>query len=344
LPPRIRDGGETSIVVQPIDDLSGVKDVTGMLLSPNGKATVGFSARKEGESGNFVGRVGIPKDAEAGSWHVGWVQVSDNANNAKSFTNTAATAPASWRLIVESPDSDSTPPTLKAVWLERPAVEEKGTQIVYVMADDDNSGVASVTGTFQSPSKKALIGFGGQLKSESSTWAGTLTIPAGADCGDWTLLHIRLVDKAGNAATVAASDPLLSRVSFAVSRSGPCDGTPPELESISLVPQVVSNEVQTVIEVTAYVRDEGSGTRGVSGRVEGPRPNVQGSDTPKIYFYCTRTGSDPQAPWTGKITVPRFSASGMWRVTWLQVQDAANNSQGYSMNDPVLANAVFEVR
>lgn len=343
-PPRIHDGEDAAIAIQMFDDLSGVKYVSGTVMSPNGKAMVGFSAQKNGDSDQWIGQVKVPRDAEAGNWYVSTMQLSDKANNATSVGYSGATAPAGWTLVVESSHSDSTPPVLKAAWVDPPGVQEKEKVLVYVQADDDISGVASVSGSFQSPSKKAIVSFGGQLSADLNAWVGTIVIPAGADCGDWTILNLQLTDKARNIASLGSSNPLLSRVIFTVSATGKCDSIPPVLESVGLSPQVVSNEVQSDILVTAVVTDDRTGVASVSGRAEGPKPSGSGTQTPKIYFGCAKSGTDSSAPWVGKITVPKFSAKGTWRITSLQVQDAALNSRTYSAGDPVLGAAIFEVQ
>ena len=66
VPPQVQDGQDATIVILATDDLSGVRGVSGTITSPTGKALQGFAEQHEGDSNRYVGRVHIPKDAEAG--------------------------------------------------------------------------------------------------------------------------------------------------------------------------------------------------------------------------------------------------------------------------------------
>src|SRR5207249_4648199 len=115
------------------------------------------------------------------------------------------------------------------------------------------------------------------------------------------------------------NSPLLAPAAFEVMGQGDCDSSPPTLESLSLSPTTVSNETGTEILVTAIARDDRSGVLYVSGQVDGPVST--NGQTPRLYFSCTRDPRDPDAPWTGKIFVPHYSARGTWRVSSVRVQD-----------------------
>ncbi len=342
VPPQIHDGEEAAVVMNVTDDLSGVESVMGILRSPSGKAPIGFAGQREGETDQWVAKVRIPNGAESGAWFVSGMALRDKANNTSDANYSPSTVPQSWNLIVLSSSSDSTPPTLRAIWLEKPSVRELEKETIWVQADDDNSGVAEVSGSFQSPSGAAIISFGCRWMPDSGAWVGEFLVPKGADCGDWTIHQVQLVDKARNIASIGAGSPVLGRLSFNVSRADECDSTPPVLQSLDLSPRLVSNEDQSQIVVTAAVTDEGTGVRSVSGRADGPITG--GGTTPNVNFSCQKQGSEPSGQWVGKIVVPKFSAKGTWRVSWVQVQDGANNRRVYSLNDPVLASATFEVR
>ena len=79
---------------------------------------------------------------------------------------------------------------------------------------DDVSGVATVSGIFQSPGKTAFIPFACKLNPDTGTWDGQFPIPGNASCGEWTLLQIRAADKAGNIASVPGTAQQLSHAGF----------------------------------------------------------------------------------------------------------------------------------
>src|SRR6185436_8495060 len=160
--------------------------------------------------------------------------------------------------------------------------------------DDDHSGVASIMGAFQSASKAGLIRFVGRSTSDPHVWEGDLAIPTSAECGEWTVQFLRAVDNAGNIAYLAGDAPPVAGVGFNVS-SANCDATPPEIESLTLSPTTVSNSSPSEIQVTAVVRDEGSGTASMLGWVNGPV--ATNGQIPRIFFSCNRARNEPDSPW-----------------------------------------------
>ena len=121
-----------------------------------------------------------------------------------------------------------------------------------------------------------------------------------------------------------------------------CDTTPPVLDSLTLSPTTVQNEVASIILVTAGASDEGSGVSSMYGDALGPI--ASNGQPPRIRFVCARNANDPNGPWTAKIQVPQHAAKGTWKVGFLQVEDKAKNTRNYGPNDPVLAGGIFEVQ
>lgn len=332
-PPQIQDGQESQVVIMATDDLSGVRNISGSISSPNGKALQGFAAQPQSDGQHFIGRVVIPKDAESGMWRVNFVTMSDNASNTVNLHSNQL--PPTAVLQVVSSSSDNTPPTLRSAWLDRRAVNAGEKDTLFVQADDDKSGVALVSGVFISPSKFARIGFGCTLRDDLS-WQCDVPVPKLADCGDWTLEQIQMQDKAGNQAFFRADNPIVQAIKMNVG-NGQCDNTPPQMTSIQLNPTVVSNATDSVIQVTITATDDLSGVRDISGQVMGP---PQGGQKP-YYFQLSKT-AEPTT-FVGTFTVRKLSAKGVWKVVWVSVTDNANNLKTYSTADPLLANAQFTV-
>jgi hypothetical protein len=313
-----------------------------VVRSPSGAANLQFGPQDQGDNRLSAFRISIPKDAETGDWYVGTLSLTDRAGNTAIRTFQPATAPPGGILRVISAGSDSTAPEVLQIWVEIPVVEGGETTQIRVEARDDRSGVASITGYFQSPSKAAQLWFNGVSKPDSPFWEGNVRIPANADCGEWTLQHVKVVDKAGNVAYLQSQSPLLARVAFLVSGGTDCDSSPPTLDAFALSPTVVSNEAAAEILVTASVNDVGSGAISMTGWFEGPV--ATSGQAPRNYFSCTPDKRDPQAPWTGRVVVPQFAAKGTWRVGVISLQDKARNFRQYTSADPVVAGVVFEVQ
>ena len=333
-PPQIEDGQETALSVVATDDLSGVRVISGTVITPTG-GLQGFAVQREGDSPRYSTRIAVPKDAPEGLWRVTYLSLSDNAGNTATLSANAGTL-GSAGFRVTSSRSDTKPPVLRAVWLDRPAMRAGEKNIIFVQADDEGTGVNLISGVFQSPSKFARIGFG--CHAADPAWQCEFMPPPSADCGEWRLEQIQLQDKANNMATARSDNPLITAVHLNIGGND-CDSQPPQMQSIVLDRNVVSNVEKTAIVVTANVTDDMSGVSSISGQVTGP-PSSKG--TPRLYFSMS-AGGDP-AMWTGQIIIPALAAKGQWEIAWIQILDKANNLRTYSRSDAVLQRAVFMVQ
>lgn len=334
-PAAITDGQETMLIVTAVDDLSGIRNISGSVASPTGKALQGFAAQREApESPRYIARIAVPKDAEQGMWKLNFLSITDNAGNT---TNINSSYNPGYAFSVTSGRPDSTPPTLRSVYVEKRSMSGGDKNTVFVQATDDKSGVAIVSGVFQSPAKTARIGFGCR-STGPETFECDVVPPKSVDCGDWQLEQIQLQDKAQNMATVRGDNPVVAAVKINV-LSDKCDSVAPTVENLVLEPMDVSNANDSVVTVTATVNDDASGVASVSGQVAGP-PSDNGQP-PRIYFAFQP--SDIPQTWVGKINIPKFAAKGTWSVVWLQALDKSNNMKTYSQADPVIQGAKITV-
>ncbi len=334
VPPQVHDGEESTVAITATDDLSGVRGISGTISSPTGKALQGFATQHEGESNRYLGRVFIPKNAEQGTWHVRFLNLSDNASNSVTLSDGQGTIPPSAVLRVVSSDSDSTPPSLKNIWVDRRAMRGGEKNIVYVEAVDDNSGVNLVSAVFQSPSKLARIGAGCQ-RGDGDVWRCELAAPACLDCGDWQLEQVTLQDKANNLATFRQDNPIVQAVKINI-QGDSCDSTAPTLQSLTLNNNDVTMGANgTMVAVTIAVSDDLCGVSGASGQFSGPGAGSGG------VFPLQRTG---EGTWVGHIQLDPHAARGVWRINSIQLTDQGYNLRIYYANDPLLQNGVFHVR
>ena len=342
-PPQIDDGGSARLLIHAHDDLAGIRSVTGNVRSPSARAVFAFEAAQADPNGSlYVATVTIPPKAETGSWYVAYLYVPDRADNALIVSYTPATVPPGGTLSVVSRESDSTAPVIHDIIITNATVQGGEHNHMRVDVDDDASGVASIVGSFKSPSGAALIPFVCRLNADTQTWEGDVTVPQSAECGQWIVHQILATDKAGNAAALQNPNPAIDHVGFQVVGST-CDDTPPVLEAFSMAPSSVSNDSAAEILVTASVSDAGSGATSLTGWATGP-PATNGV-TPKILFACVATNpSEPGSTWTGKILVPQYAAKGTWRITRVRVQDRAQNVRDYTQADGIIANATFTVQ
>jgi hypothetical protein len=338
-PPAIHDKEESTVTMVVTDDLSGVRNISASISSPSGRALRAFPFQK-GEGDLWIGKVLVPEKAEEGIWRMTFLTMTDNANNTASLT-WGTGIPATAVLRVSSSASDSTPPTVRSVYLDKAAISEGEHNTIFVEAVDDSSGVAMISGVFISPSKSARIGFGCRAPEAGDVWECDVVLPKCVDCGVWQLEQLQLQDKANNQAVIRNTDPLIAKVAFSTSGAS-CDSTPPSVQSVSVQPQALSNLAAGIITITAIITDDLCGVQpNASAQIVGPP--IAGQQ-PQSIFFPLSVLPDNSTMFVGRAVLPKSSAKGTWRLNWLQISDKANNLRTYSANDPMLFGVRFEVQ
>jgi hypothetical protein len=334
-PPTVQDGGDTVLVVTATDDLSGIRGISGTLTSPNGKAVQGFAQQREGETMRYTSHIHIPEKAEEGIWKVSFLTMSDMATNSVTLSAAQGTLPPTALLKVSSSASDSTPPTLRNVWLDRRAMRAGEHNTLFVDALDDKSGIHLVAAVFLSPSKLARFGVGCQ-KGANDVYQCDVFPPQCMDCGDWTLEQIQMQDNANNFATVRSENKTVADIRLNITGES-CDHTPPVLQGLQLSrTEIFMGRDEPVIEVIAQVTDDICGIDGVSGQVVGPGSSSSGT----FFSFQQRDGNT----YVGTIRLHPNSAHGVWHVQSITVNDKGRNLKIYYGNDPLLARATFTVK
>lgn len=334
-PPQVQDGQEARVIMNAIDDMSGVRGISGTIASPTGKALQGFAGQREGDTNRFVGRFTVPKNGEEGLWRVNVVTMSDNASNSITLSLAQGTLPGNTGLRVVSSQSDSTPPTLKSARAEKRSMHIGEPNPIYIEAEDDKSGVNLVSAVFQSPTKKARIG-AGCARADAEVWKCEMSLPQCIDCGEWQLEQVTLQDKANNLATFRTDNPIVAAVKVNIGGDS-CDSEAPRLHGIVFDQNVVTMTGEPVaVTVTMTATDDACGVEGVSAQFTGPGTGTGG-------FFALQRSGDEQT-WVGKIPLDPRAPRGTWRLTSVQLTDKGHNLRIYYVNDPMLANAIFQVR
>jgi hypothetical protein len=238
-------------------------------------------------------------------------------------------------LRVISSNSDSTPPTLKNIWVDKRAIRGGDKAIIFIEAVDDKSGVSLVSAVFQSPMRLARIGAGCQ-RGDGDVWQCQLPVPNCIDCGDWQLEQVTLQDKANNLATFRQDNPLVKATKINIGGTA-CDNTPPVLQSLLLDNiDVILGEHGAVVTITIVATDDNCGVAGVSGQFVGPGTGSGG------FFPMQQSGDS--STFTGRIQLDAHAARGVWRINSIQLNDRGHNLRVYYASDPLLANGMFRVR
>ena len=336
-PAQIHDGEETLLVITAVDDLSGVRGISGTLTSPTGKALQGFAQQREGETNRYISRITIPKDAEEGIWKISFLNLSDHATNMITLSYAQGTIPPNAVLKVTSSASDASPPTLRSASIARRAMHSGEQNTLLIEADDDKSGVRLVSAVFVSPAKQARLGFACKQGS-GAQWECSINVPDCLDCGEWQLEQIQMQDKANNYTTVRSDNPIVSGVRVNIAGNS-CDSTPPVIQNLVLDKSVVvvgAGDPTVTIRVT--VTDDSCGVGGLSGQVTGPGTNAG------TFFAFAPEGGGDATSWVGTFRLSPQAPRGIWRIQSITTNDKGQNLRIYYATDPLLARAQFVVK
>ena len=210
-------GEKNTVFVQAEDDKSGVQLISGVFVSPNKQARIGFGCRAA-DGGIWSCPITPPSCVDCGAWQLEQLQLQDKANNMATI-RADVEAIAQVRLNLFGKDCDSAPPTLTALSLEPPVVSNADGGIIRItaVATDNQCGVASLSGQAMPPSGAgARIFFPFRPTSDGQTFTGEIQVPKHAASGVWTIGWIQALDKGHNMKAYSGSDPVLARVTFRV--------------------------------------------------------------------------------------------------------------------------------
>ena len=254
----------------------------------------------------------LPGDAGAGARGVERTSSSSGAQSSASSSSggqppTDTTAPTR----ADDGTSDSVAPQLFSIEFIPPQVADGEETMLLVVANDDLTGVQSISGTIVAPSG-AVQGFACQREGETNRYQSRITVPREAAEGLWRVNYISLVDRASNAATLTAQmGTVPPSAAFRVTSSRP-DSEGPTLRAIWIDRRAMRGGEKNTVFVDAA--DERSGVQLVTGVFQSP------SKFARVGFIC-KSGST----WTCEMTAPVCADCGDWSLEQIQLQDKANN-------------------
>jgi hypothetical protein len=164
------------------------------------------------------------------------------------------------------------------------------------------------------------------------TWTATVSVPRYVPAGTWSLGAVTITDVVGNDATYGpgagnSAFPPGSMVSVSVANASP-DRSAPLLQSFAMTPTNVdvSNAAATVT-VSAHLTDTGSGI----GSVIGATLESQSSDLTASGTFTRTSGTSLDGTFTAKITIPKGTYGGLWKLSGVAVFDAVGNRKDYGV-------------
>lgn len=240
-------------------------------------------------------------------------QVESSTSSSSSGSKPSSSQPGSDPNPREQQDatSDSRPPQLFAIEFSPPQVQDGEETTLIVTANDDNTGVQSISGTIIAPSG-AVQGYACQREGDTNRFVSRITVPRDAAEGMWRVNYINLVDRASNAvAFTAQMGTIPPTAAFRVTSSRP-DSEGPTLRAIWIDRRAMRGGEKNTVFVDAI--DERSGVNLVTGVFQSP------SKFARVGFIC-KSGTT----WTCELTAPACADCGDWTLEQIQLQDKANN-------------------
>ena len=215
--------------------------------------------------------------------------------------------------------SDTTPPTLNSISIDKTQVTAPGSVTITADVTDDLSGVETVGIYYHSPTNNTISVYL-NYNASIGKYQGTLNLSSYAAAGKYTLYFIGLDDRAGNNSTLYPSN-ISQNIDFtATSSQG--DTTPPKLNNISIDKTQVTAPGSIII--TADVTDDLSGVETVGIYYHSPTNNT-------ISVYLNYNASIGK--YQGTLNLSSYAAAGKYTLYFIGLDDkAGNNSTLYPSN------------
>jgi uncharacterized protein YjdB len=307
---------------------SGVSRVDYALNAPAGTAnnpvyTCSSMAPAAGGStsnGMWSCQMNIPAGSAQGDWTISVVAI-DAALNRRSLSSAdLAAAGLQSKLTITNSNPDVTPPAVASTLGGIPASVDVTTGPVSMTASvtltDAGSGVGRFDLSLLAPDNVTTVGCSASAPTTGTrangVWQCTVTIPKGAQPGNWSIA-IRAIDQAFNTYITTAAATLN------VVDTAP-DAIPPTFAGLTVSPTTVDISTGAqVITATAHLTDAGTGVASFVFRATAPDNTAA-----QCVASQPTTGTAADGTWTCQITIPPGVATGDWMIA-VQASDNALN-------------------
>jgi hypothetical protein len=234
---------------------------------------------------------------------------------------------------------DTTPPVLRDFTFSPMAIDTSlgpRTVTYTVHVTDDLSGVLGGHVKFLSPSggHSAATSFQEPWSRISGTdldgvYRETITFPQYSETGIWTIEFVTPVDKASNQAGFGPAELAAMGFPTTVTVTGVPDTSPPTLLDFSFSPTVLdTSSGPGLVTFTVRLADDLAGVFG--GHVAFTSPTGASSAGSSFQDPFARiSGTDLDGVYRETITIPQFSETGTWRLSYVIPIDKAGNQTSY---------------
>ena len=175
----------------------------------------------------------------------------------------------------------------------------------------------------------------------AGVYAGSAEVPKGSMGGVWRVSWLMLVDMLGNRVDLTWQD---LEAKFGVgcaslsNAASVSDSSAPEITAFGLSPKTVNTEAgEQTISATMTLRDDVFGVAcqddlSTHGSIFVRLTPIGGTQFVDIQFHRI-SGDGLNGTYSGTATLPKGSAGGVWRVTWLLLVDMLGNRVDLTWQD-----------
>lgn len=233
-PASVTVGESLAFTLNAGDDLSGVKNIAISFKNPSGSKTEHVPLRFNESSNNWTGTYKVVATDEGGEYKDLFISLSDNAGNRTYGWNLAEKFRNDIIFNIENSEGgDINPPKLKEAEVSPKSVQVGGRLTFILNAEDDLSGVKSISLSFKNPSNTRTEHVPLQFDAGIGKWKGIYTVSSTDEGGEYREFFITLGDKAGNRTYGwNLADEFGEEMNFVIKNSSG-DITAPEIKNVN---------------------------------------------------------------------------------------------------------------
>lgn len=222
------------------------------------------------------------------------------------------------------PESDTRPPQLIGLDFTPRQVQDGESTTLAIMAQDDLSGIKTISGVIANPSGATVNGFAAQREPDTNRFVARIVIPKDAAEGNWHIKYLTMSDNASNSVNLAYGQQLAPAIATFQVMSSRSDSKGPDLKDVWVERRDMAAGEKNTIFVQA--EDDKSGVHIISGVFVSPGKQA------RIGFSCKPGAS----AWDCSINIPQCVDCGIWLLEQIQLQDKANNTTTVRADNPAV--------
>lgn len=213
-------------------------------------------------------------------------------------------------------ESDTLAPQLLGLQFEPSQVQDGESTTLSITAQDDLSGVRTISGVIANPTGATVNGFAAQREGETNRYIARIVVPKDAAEGNWHIKYLTMADNASNSVNLAYGQGLMPAMATFRVISSRSDSQGPRLIDVRIDRRGMSAGEKNTVFVVA--EDDKAGVQLVSGVFVSPNKHA------RLGFGC-RAGAGGTT-WECTLNIPECVDCGIWQLEQIQMQDKANNT------------------